>query len=75
MDVQCVICDDIRSFDDHSFEAKRLKNRWIRTYMCPTCDERIKSKTIKRLNSGKFRLYREKKKEFIPDITKETDKY
>jgi len=67
MDVQCVICDDIRSFDEFSVEAKRLKNRWIRTYLCPSCDERIKNKTLKRKETGNFKLFREKKKEFLPD--------
>lgn len=67
MDVQCVICDTIRSFDDYSFEAKRLKNRWIRTYLCPTCDERIKKNTLKRIETGNFKLFREKKQPFFPE--------
>ncbi|HLR65040.1 MAG TPA: YlaI family protein [Pseudogracilibacillus sp.] len=74
MKVQCVICDTIHEFDDDCFEAKRLKNRWIRTYLCDECDERIKKNTLKRHESGKFHLYRDQKKPFFePKNIKKTD--
>ena len=37
MRVKCVICDKIESIDDDSFQAKRLRNRPINTYMCESC--------------------------------------
>lgn len=63
MKVKCVLCDVIESINDHSFEAKRLRNRPIHTYMCKSCETRITEKTNKRLESGNFILYRSRKKE------------
>ncbi|WP_258535578.1 YlaI family protein [Bacillus sp. 03113] len=50
MKVKCVLCDKIESIDDHSFQAKRLRNRPIHTYMCKECDNRITEKTKKKDN-------------------------
>ena len=58
MKVQCVLCDRIETIPDDSFEAKKLKNRPIHTYMCADCDKRITEKTKTRLATGKFRFYR-----------------
>lgn len=61
MRVKCVICDKIESIDDNSFQAKRLRNRPINTYMCKVCYDRITENTQKRIASGNFHLYRSKK--------------
>ncbi|MFC7061342.1 YlaI family protein [Halobacillus seohaensis] len=63
MRVKCVLCDSINTIDSYCLQAKRLRNRRITTYMCPTCDERIRVNTEKRVNSGHFRFNREKKQE------------
>lgn len=63
MKVKCVLCDKIETIDDWSQEAKRLRNRPIHTYMCQECHDRIEAKTKRRLATGKFRLYREKKRQ------------
>ncbi|MFC4387275.1 YlaI family protein [Gracilibacillus marinus] len=64
MRVKCVICDNINKINSDSPEAKKLRNRLIHTYMCPTCHDRIKEKTIQRHQTGRFKLY---KKEIIED--------
>jgi len=56
MKVKCVICDSIEAIDDNSPLAKKLRNRPIHTYMCQTCNDRIKEKTEARLATGKFKL-------------------
>ena len=61
MRVKCVICDKIESIDDNSFQAKRLRNKPINTYMCNACSERIRERTQKRIDSGNFHLYKSKK--------------
>ncbi|TKC18520.1 YlaI family protein [Robertmurraya kyonggiensis] len=58
MRVKCVICDQIQSIEDDSFQAKRLRNRPIHTFMCKPCEERITEKTNQRIATGNFRLYR-----------------
>lgn len=58
MRVKCVLCDKIETIEDYSFQAKRLRNRPIHTYMCKPCEERIKEKTNERKATGKFQLYR-----------------
>ncbi|WP_173916600.1 YlaI family protein [Halobacillus sp. Marseille-Q1614] len=63
MRVKCVLCDSIENIDSFSLQAKRLRNRRITTYMCPSCNERIKEKTEKRLSTGNFRFNREIKRE------------
>jgi uncharacterized protein YlaI len=63
MRVKCVICDKIESIEDESFEAKRLRNRPIHTYMCNDCRSRITEKTNARFDTGNFRLYRTKSNE------------
>ncbi|MFD2208696.1 YlaI family protein [Virgibacillus halophilus] len=62
MDVKCVICDIIETIDDDSLQAKRLKNRRIKMYLCQTCYDRIEKNTQKHLDSGDFRLYRKRKR-------------
>lgn len=59
MQVKCVICDLIEDIDDHSLQAKRLRNRKIHMYLCQTCRERIHVKTKKRHATGNFRLFRQ----------------
>jgi uncharacterized protein YlaI len=61
MKVKCVICDKVESINNDSFQAKRLRNRPIYTYMCIECNERIKEKTEERIATGNFHLYRSKK--------------
>jgi uncharacterized protein YlaI len=61
MRVKCVLCDKIESIEDETLIAKRLRNRPIHTYMCQPCQQRIEEKTNLRLETGNFRLYREKK--------------
>ncbi|WP_047981391.1 YlaI family protein [Ornithinibacillus contaminans] len=63
MQVKCVICDTVNTIEDYSLQAKRLRNRKINMYLCPNCDNRIKENTLKRHETGMFRLYEEKKKE------------
>jgi uncharacterized protein YlaI len=60
MRVKCVICDKIESIEDESFEAKRLRNRPIHTYMCKECRTRITNNTNARFETGNFRLFRAK---------------
>ncbi|WP_106497751.1 YlaI family protein [Lentibacillus sp. Marseille-P4043] len=61
MQVKCVICDTIEAIDDHSLQAKRLRNRRLNMYLCKSCYQRIDERTKARHQSGKFRLYRKKK--------------
>ncbi|WP_163536681.1 YlaI family protein [Gracilibacillus sp. YIM 98692] len=60
MRVKCVICDKINRIDNDCPQAKKLRNRLIHTYMCPTCDERIAQNTLKRHQTGNFRLFKQK---------------
>ncbi|MBM7572238.1 YlaI family protein [Aquibacillus albus] len=62
MRVKCTICDSIEKIDSDSLQAKRLRNRRIHMYLCPTCDERIGENTKKRIATGNFKLYKEEKK-------------
>ncbi len=57
MRVKCVLCDKIDILNDENSLAKRLRNRPIHTYMCPTCYDRIEKNTKERHETGKFRLY------------------
>jgi uncharacterized protein YlaI len=61
MRVKCVICDTIENIKDDCFQAKRLRNRPIYTYMCKSCTDRITKKTEQRIATGNFHLYRSKK--------------
>jgi uncharacterized protein YlaI len=63
MRVKCVICDKIESINDDTLQAKQLRNRPIHTYMCTPCHERIAENTIKRVETGNFRLYKTPKTE------------
>lgn len=58
MRVKCVICDQIEVLSDDSPQAKKLRNRPIHTFMCPSCYKRIENRTKERLATGKFHLYR-----------------
>ncbi|MBO1003555.1 YlaI family protein [Pseudogracilibacillus auburnensis] len=62
MQVQCVLCDKIESINDNSYEAKRLINKRIQSYLCQTCYDRIETNTKKRHETGKFNLYRSNRK-------------
>lgn len=61
MRVKCVICDTINQISDDLPLAKKLRNRPIHTYMCPTCHDRIEEKTNTRLATGKFIFYKNSK--------------
>lgn len=63
MRVKCVICDQIESIGDDSFQAKRLRNRPIHTFMCKSCEERITERTNERIATGNFKLYRSRNEE------------
>lgn len=63
MRVKCVLCDKIDKLDDQLPLAKRLRNRPIHTYMCDTCNDRIKEKTEARRETGSFQLAFEQKEE------------
>ncbi|WP_085992512.1 YlaI family protein [Oceanobacillus senegalensis] len=63
MQVKCTLCDRIDSLMDNSFQAKKLRNRRRYMYLCDNCYERIDNKTKQRHATGKFRLYKEKKRE------------
>ncbi|HLR80336.1 MAG TPA: YlaI family protein [Bacillota bacterium] len=67
MQVQCVLCDKVDQLEDHSFQAKTLRNHKIKLYLCRTCYDRIDKKTKERHATGNFRLYRsnEKKDRFL----------
>lgn len=54
MRVKCVICDEIGQLLDDAPLAKKLRNRPIHTYMCPTCNDRISEKTVSRIATGNF---------------------
>jgi uncharacterized protein YlaI len=62
MQVKCVICDIVENIEDNSPQAKKLRNKKTYMYLCQTCNNRIKEKTLDRLSTGKFRLYKEKEK-------------
>lgn len=57
MRVKCSLCDKIETIDSWSFEAKRLRNKPAKTYMCQTCQERISERTAERNATGHFNLY------------------
>lgn len=67
MEVQCVLCDEAHEIEYDSLQAKRLRNRRIRMYLCPECYERIDHNTRKRHATGSFQLYdpKEKKRDLI----------
>ncbi|KKB39209.1 YlaI family protein [Bacillus thermotolerans] len=66
MRVKCILCEKIEKIDDELLIAKQLRNRPIHTYMCPECQERIADKTQKRIETGKFHVYRSgKEKSFL----------
>src|SRR5699024_11533523 len=48
MQVQCVLCDKVDQLEDHSFQAKTLRNHKIKLYLCRTCYDRIDKKTKER---------------------------
>ncbi|MHA6258572.1 YlaI family protein [Sporosarcina sp. CAU 1771] len=54
MRVKCVICDEIGQLSDDEPLAKKLRNRPIHTYMCPSCKDRISEKTVSRIATGNF---------------------
>lgn len=58
MRVKCVICESIETIDGYSPEAKKLLNKPIKTYLCPTCNQRITDRTNERMTTGKFKLYK-----------------
>ncbi|GGH74314.1 uncharacterized protein YlaI [Pullulanibacillus pueri] len=63
MQVTCAICEKEEEINDQSAIAKRIRNRPIHTYLCKTCNERIKVRTIERWETGKFKLYQKKEVE------------
>ncbi|GAA0494655.1 hypothetical protein GCM10008986_21600 [Salinibacillus aidingensis] len=63
MKVKCILCDKVEKIAENSLLAKQLRKKRVMTYMCDTCRERIDNKTEKRLETGNYREYREKKKD------------
>ena len=63
MRVKCVLCDKIEAIENDKFEAKRLRNRPIHTYMCQSCTDRITERTNERIATGKFKLYQPKQED------------
>lgn len=57
MRVKCTICDQRYTIDDWSFEAKRLRNKPVRVYLCDECRARITERTEARQKTGHFRLF------------------
>ncbi|MBC3014254.1 hypothetical protein KV47_02050 [Staphylococcus haemolyticus] len=49
-EVQCIICDTKVLIDEHTVEAKRLRNNPIRTFMCDDCKSRL-DRPKQRLNT------------------------
>lgn len=62
MQVKCVLCDLVEGIDEYSLQAKRLRNRRIRMYLCDQCYTRIEKKTNDRHATGKFNLYNSNEK-------------
>jgi len=62
MNAKCAICDAVVVLDQGSFQAKRLRNRQEKMFLCPACSERIEQRTKARHATGQFKLYRNKKK-------------
>lgn len=58
MRVKCVICDTIHDLQDDLPLAKKLRNRPIHTFMCPSCSTRVTENTGKRIETGKFIFFR-----------------
>jgi uncharacterized protein YlaI len=63
MKVKCILCDKMEDIPNHSLLAKQLIKKRVLTYMCDSCRTRIKEKTKERLATGKFRVYKERKKD------------
>jgi len=61
MQVKCALCDTIEDLEDYSLQAKRLRNRRLKMYLCKPCYERIDDRTKQRHATGNFQLYEEKK--------------
>lgn len=57
MKATCVLCQETHEINDQTLIAKQLKNRPIHTFMCKSCHERITERTIKRWETGKYRVY------------------
>lgn len=57
MQTKCTLCDYTETIDEHSFKAKRLRNKRISLYLCDTCDERITKRTKERIATGNFKLF------------------
>ncbi len=57
MRVKCSLCDKVDTIDSWSFEAKRLRNKPAKTYMCQECHARITERTAERAATGQFHLY------------------
>lgn len=57
MKVRCDLCEKIDTIDDNSLLAKKIIYRKVQSYLCEACYERIKINTLKRHETGKFRLY------------------
>lgn len=63
MEVQCILCDSLDHIDEASLYAKKLKNNYLKLHLCKKCNERIKQRTLARIETGKFRLFELKKDE------------
>lgn len=48
MKAKCALCDKVDQIDDRSFLAKRLRNHYLKTYLCKRCDQHIRAQIEKR---------------------------
>lgn len=49
MIISCYLCDKKEELDSNSQLAKMYRNHPLKTYLCTSCNMRIKEKTLKRL--------------------------
>ena len=58
MKAKCILCEKIDILDNDSFEAKKLINHPISTYMCTSCTDKISVQTKKRMKTGQYKVYK-----------------
>jgi len=56
MQAKCTLCEQIDYIDDHTHQAKRLKNSRVQSYLCEACHDRITKRTQERKETGNFHL-------------------
>lgn len=48
MNIKCALCEKTVELKDDAYQAKRLRNKFLKTYMCADCDQRIRQKVSNR---------------------------